>query len=1680
MDMDLLAKLTADMPQQAPDVSASPILSMSKDELLSKLTADMPQESEAPSPRITSTNEELLQKLTADMPNATPSPAMTSAIRLGTEQPNDVLPRPSAAMTAEGMKSRVSEATRQLATEQDPTRRATLEGIAARANVAEVAPESALMSMARSGGAAVAPSVVGMTAGGRAAQAFATIAPGAWKLLSPAVALVVGGGAGWATGKAQEALGVEVFGAEKWNDMIAQEAANRKAHPLATAVGELGPSIATFKPLSLKSWRNVGQNVRAIVNAVKAKDAAKLVAIVDSAAGKKALNDTLNVALGGTVNATQEAIAQVRTGNIDPLRIAIMGIGGGILADPNRLGRKLMGTPVTPELLKDVEAVVKAVSEPPPLPLTAQAPQKGITPAVEAPVAEPTRLAEPAKAVPSQEQAGATISEPVKPVDDMTDPAEVRAAAKAEGVPLEVSTPKLKLKLKEKRAESNPVRIEESPEEAQSHQNADREATLNLMGMESEGAPAKLTHAESLAKAEQKMAENPMAAQELEGRLLSDPDVRVNVDDEAMLARHWVELKNKYNRVVDAMTAARERGDDNGIETARAAQTAVEAELAQFDQAARVAGTTSARAMRMRQQMLKEDYSAANLVRRFTAAKGGKPPTPAESAKLQKMADDYAALTQKLTEENNRLKQEALDRTIADMDKTIQKEEKGTAKTERRKARQAKEDAFFEQWRKEAVEGLQKRGYQVQAGADPTVLVDVAKLGAYYLHKGIRNFDSWSSVILKKAGDWVKPHLQDLWGRSNSLWMDTRKKLSLDDATAKLKEATTPDEDGMPADKAAQGRAIQNVAFSLFESGVRDRNQLVAETHRIVKDSLPDMTPDQVRDAISGYGEYKQPTKDVVLKDFMDIKAQLRKLAQLQAATAGQHPLKTGKGRHEPSAEVRRLTAEVNEAMKKLGLAGESDTKTLRAPVDRIKTHLENQIADLDNAIASKQPLPKQTKGVEYPDVLKEMVAERDALRVEYDKMFKKELTDQERLALAIRYAEKNAATWNKKLLDASQGVVAPKPGEKPLPPDARLAELRQQAADARNLVADMKKIGTPKKVKTPAEIEAADLAAAERRLNELNFKLSQAESGQFPDARRAIPRTTSAEVQSLKAQQKVVADRIAAIKKASFKRTPTQIEQARLASEEKKLAKLNERLQQASEGEFPGSVRRIPEATSAEVAELKAQQREVSKLIANMRKVAFAGPKRTPEEIRLSNFKRRAENRIVELQRRMNEGDFGKRVKPEQQLDAEAFAIQKKLDDTKQSFDKMVWEEGQKNRSALRRTFDTILAPWRAVTDIITSFDMSPFGRQAGLSVLGHPFKATGALFRALKAVKWDGGKNFENLSNEIKNYPNYKSYASEMLDPNRIDFASVTREQLWISQFLDKVYPGLKMSKRGFAGFLNLYRAQAYERLFARHNKLTSAASSPEMRKQLLSNVLILTGKGEPGKYASAVKGLGYWLWAPQLYLSRLQLLAAYPILRKGSPQMKRIMAEEYVRSLAGAATVMTLALAAGAKISYDSNSSKFGLIQFGEHYIDIWAGAKQFLTLLSQVVTGRRTKATGQTAILRKQLGGRPADYGESVMGPIADFARAKLNPPISQTINVLDRQNILGEETTPWTVFRDSIAPLSMRDIVKNMREDGIAEGTIFTVMNLLGWNVQHRHGQPQVDDWTIGFGKDRKP
>jgi hypothetical protein len=72
----------------------------------------------------------------------------------------------------------------------------------------------------------------------------------------------------------------------------------------------------------------------------------------------------------------------------------------------------------------------------------------------------------------------------------------------------------------------------------------------------------------------------------------------------------------------------------------------------------------------------------------------------------------------------------------------------------------------------EAKNRFAQKTKQIRTGLDPEMAKDLVTIGAYHIETGFRNFKEWSDLMVKQSGEQIRPHLNDLWEKSNTLFKE--------------------------------------------------------------------------------------------------------------------------------------------------------------------------------------------------------------------------------------------------------------------------------------------------------------------------------------------------------------------------------------------------------------------------------------------------------------------------------------------------------------------------------------------------------------------------------------------------------------------------------------------------------------------------------------------------------------------------------------------------------------------------------------------------------------------------------------------------------------------------------------------------------------------------------------------
>lgn len=525
-------------------------------------------------------------------------------------------------------------------------------------------------------------------------------------------------------------------------------------------------------------------------------------------------------------------------------------------------------------------------------------------------------------------------------------------------------------------------------------------------------------------------------------------------------------LKAEFNNANERINRAYEDGRTEDLATAQAEASAYESSLLKLDEVVgrNGAGSEAGRSLQAQKMGAGEDFTLIEMLLEKRASQGGKPLTEPQRAEVmalhkkiaetQKAFDDYVAKTE--AENAKRSAQEA----IGELEKTQPPPEiEPHVKIIADKIRD-----YFDKRADAALERMSGKLFTIS----PQLFLDLTDLGVSRILQGAAGFTSWSvkmiEAIREKSGEHaesniakVTPHLKAIHDAaireldshaakaSGQEKMRVRKALEsptpekqLADISEQIKERISS------GDKGGIRPLVQKLARQFIEQGIKDRESLIDAVHMALKEVAPEMTRRETMDAISGYGDFKQLSKDEISVKLRDLKGQMQQVGKLEDIQSKKPPLKSGVERRLPSDEERALIKQVNEAKRKYGIVVTDPATQLKSALEARKTYYKHQIDDLTAQIEAKERTVKTKTPSPTDAELEGLKAKRTELKKQFDEVFAKE-KEAEDLQRQKANLEKNIAEQERRL---KEGDIHPEPKQvnRPLNPELESLKQRQEA----------------------------------------------------------------------------------------------------------------------------------------------------------------------------------------------------------------------------------------------------------------------------------------------------------------------------------------------------------------------------------------------------------------------------------------------------------------------------------------------------------------------------------------------------------------------------------------------------------------------------------------------------------
>ena len=510
-------------------------------------------------------------------------------------------------------------------------------------------------------------------------------------------------------------------------------------------------------------------------------------------------------------------------------------------------------------------------------------------------------------------------------------------------------------------------------------------------------------------------------------------------------------LSNDANAAREAILQARANDDPQAEQRARDHLQGIENEQDIIERAARKTGTTSARALRARQEMLKEDYSIDRVLLRARAASKTGEISP-------EIRDQLETLTTQFKEANDRLEAYMNKQSSTEGQRTIDNLKRETERTQRKEVRKQDRialDTEFDSLLK-SFDSLVSR-MSANPFADPELLSVVGKMARNRVASGLTRFEDVRDYIHDKLTDigheFTKREIGDVisgYGKTIEMSKEAiatalrevrrQGKLvsALEDAQAEL----LPLRSGLQRDKVSDRvrELQQQVKQAMRESGIKPESSKTPEEQwRSALDAVKTRLRNQIKDLKAGRvsPERKGIELDAEAKGLKDeltnlqIKAQqasgeldlkLRKMLQTLEGKPGVSPERklqlvmdaTQRSIDEYNRRIKEN--DLTPTQRKSGVPETPELKALReqrdllqetyrqmkeaatpkksaeeTALDRYKKHLETRIADMERQYATNDFSQEPHKPIVLDQEATDMKVKAEKLRQRIDDQIAKQ-----------------------------------------------------------------------------------------------------------------------------------------------------------------------------------------------------------------------------------------------------------------------------------------------------------------------------------------------------------------------------------------------------------------------------------------------------------------------------------------------------------------------------------------------------------------------------------------------------------------------------------------------------------------------------------------------------------------
>ncbi len=408
--------------------------------------------------------------------------------------------------------------------------------------------------------------------------------------------------------------------------------------------------------------------------------------------------------------------------------------------------------------------------------------------------------------------------------------------------------------------------------------------------------------------------------------------------------------------------------------------------------------------------------------------------------------------------------------------KTFREKVASTAKTIAKKSRE-----YADELEKEFLDSMKKLNSQMASGVNPERVLALSKLGAAYILRGTANV----ADAISKAADVAisKDEMGQIMSAAKKIAANAQSRIAEEAESETLASRVIPKGKGSKTATNLSEVSLKDMFREQAENGVNGFKEALPNVGKLVRASGINATDAQTRDVYDSY--IKEPgvlSTDEIKKIIAAYRQEAQLLSKINDAEKGVRPHKIGAPRFSSSQEARTYQKELDDLMKNVTFSGDKNPTDIASPLDAKKTWMQNEIDDMERAIALHEERFQGENGItDQGDIeYQKKKAQLEDVRKRYAEAFPKApLTQEETLAILIRQEEKILARWDQRVIDAKSGKF--KSNERTeLPYSERLAELQYQRDNAKDEVARLYELQNPSKRARDAQRKRALAAVKE------------------------------------------------------------------------------------------------------------------------------------------------------------------------------------------------------------------------------------------------------------------------------------------------------------------------------------------------------------------------------------------------------------------------------------------------------------------------------------------------------------------------------------------------------------------------------------------------------------------------